>query len=134
MTLRRVATLASSALGALTLLAAGSCGGKPAAPTEVHARLSEYRIELDRSSVPAGPVEFTLTNVGKIKHEFLVELPGAVNQPLEAGGRTARVPSVDPGQTVRLAWTFDQEGQYQLACHIAGHYEAGMFTTLNVSG
>ncbi|MEO5918651.1 MAG: multicopper oxidase domain-containing protein, partial [Candidatus Limnocylindrales bacterium] len=39
---------------------------------------------------------------------------------------------VGPGETAELAWTFDEAGEQFMACHIAGHLEAGMQSAIEV--
>jgi uncharacterized cupredoxin-like copper-binding protein len=40
---------------------------------------------------------------------------------------------VDPGKTGEIVWTFNRAGSFELACLIAGHYEAGMRGTITVT-
>src|SRR2546425_7779342 len=45
----------------------------PGAPVAVSAKLSEWKVELSASTVPAGTVTFTVTNAGSIPHAFASE-------------------------------------------------------------
>lgn len=115
---------------ALTLAA---CGGKASGPTEVHVTLTEFRIEMDKTSVPAGPVTFIIDNTGAVVHEVVLEPVGAKDEPFEVGGKKSEAEDIDAGKSAMLEWTIDQAGQYQLACYVPGHFEAGMVTTFTVT-
>jgi len=123
----------------LVALSLAACGGsKPAAgPTEVHVKMSEFKFEMDKTSIPAGPVKFIFDNVGKEKHEAVLEKAGDVDKPFEASGKVAEVEDVQPGQSATLEWTIDQPGQYQLGCHInengEDHYASGMVIAFTVT-
>jgi len=34
--------------------------------------------------------------------------------------------TLEPGETKSLVWQFTEAGKLEVACHIPGHYEAGM--------
>jgi uncharacterized cupredoxin-like copper-binding protein len=40
---------------------------------------------------------------------------------------------VDPGKQGGLIWTFNRPGDFEFACLVAGHYQAGMKGTISVS-
>jgi hypothetical protein len=40
--------------------------------------------------------------------------------------------SLAPGETKSIVWRFTQPGTVELACHEAGHYEAGMISRVAV--
>jgi uncharacterized cupredoxin-like copper-binding protein len=105
----------------------------------VKVTLKEWRVEASPASVPAGvPVRFEITNMGVLQHEVVLEEKGAVDEALEAdlGGEEpleAEAERIDPGTSRTMIWTFSDAGAFQLACHIAGHFEAGMVTLLDVT-
>jgi uncharacterized cupredoxin-like copper-binding protein len=39
---------------------------------------------------------------------------------------------VAPGKTGEVIWTFNQPGDFNFACLIDGHYQAGMIGTIKV--
>jgi uncharacterized cupredoxin-like copper-binding protein len=39
---------------------------------------------------------------------------------------------VEPGETKELIWRFAKPGVYEAACQVAGHYPAGMMSTIVV--
>jgi len=119
-----------------------SCGGQaapaePAGPTQVHVTLREFQVEMDRTSIPAGPVVFTIENVGGLTHELVLERAGDDDVPFEANGVESEAEDIEPGTAATIEWTIDEPGQYQLACHIndagADHYDLGMLKTFTVT-
>ena len=85
------------------------------------------------------PYHFVVTNKGAVAHEFVI-------MPLEQGtqGSEAQLPStalagiagkdLPTGATKTLDYTFTQApaGGLEFACHLPGHYEAGMHTPITV--
>jgi uncharacterized cupredoxin-like copper-binding protein len=122
------------------LLLAGLTYGRAHATNApvVTAAEKEFEITLSTTTVQAGtPVRFQVTNDGKIQHEFVIEKAGAVDQHLTADEEGKEVESeieaFNPGETKTLEWTFMEPGKYQVACHIPGHYEAGMVAEFTVT-
>lgn len=108
------------------------------------------RVLTSRASVPAGRVLLRVANRGSLVHELLV-LPfadgqqvgerevGSDNRVAETGSvgeasRTCGAGSGDGIDSGALGWvTLDlAPGRYELACNLAGHYAAGMYTELIV--
>lgn len=127
---------------ALVALAAcgGTDGGSSVQPAEggilVNVTLTEFSVEMDRTDIPVGvPVTFAITNEGTIEHNIVLEPAGAVDEPLESDDRDpARADDLNSGETGSFTVTFEQSGDYQLGCHIPGHYEAGMVQAFTVGG
>jgi uncharacterized cupredoxin-like copper-binding protein len=126
-------------LSAIVLLGGISYAHARAADaTVVKATEEEYRVNLSSNTIPVGtPVRFEVTNKGKIQHEFVIERAGGVDDALEEEREgqevDAEIEAFNPGQTKTLEWTFTQPGAYQVACHIPGHFEAGMEATFTVA-
>jgi uncharacterized cupredoxin-like copper-binding protein len=112
---------------ALTLVACG-----PKGPPVVNVSLSEYKIVLDKTSIPAGPVKFVIKNTGSLAHAFTLEAD-AKNEPFELNGKKSETGDIQPDQTATLEWTIDNAGEYQLICHTPGHLEQGMTTAFTVT-
>jgi len=85
-------------------------------------------------------VRFTVTNVGKIRHEFVI---GDAAEQREHTKEMAEMPdmamtdeangvSLAPGETKSIVWQFAGPGTVELACHVPGHYEAGMVSRIIV--
>src|SRR3989475_4357404 len=68
-----VATRNVAGVLAALVLGAPTASHAPGAPVAVSAKLSEWKVELSASTVPAGTVTFTVTNAGTIPHAFEIE-------------------------------------------------------------
>lgn len=86
-------------------------------------------------------VRFEIINHGKLDHEFVLgdvaeqqahdkEMAAMPNMPMDDPNGV----SVAAGKTATLIWTFTHPGNLQYACHVPGHYAAGMLGQLNVHG
>lgn len=156
----RLPRLLLAALAA-TLLAgiAAGCGSNktststPAATSAtagsstVNGVMKEYTIAPDKTVVSAGKVKFTITNKGKMVHEFIVvktdlaqdklpmaNVPGQTNKVDEDSHALTFVGEIEhlkPGETDTK--TFDlKPGNYVLFCNVAGHYGYGQHAALKV--
>jgi uncharacterized cupredoxin-like copper-binding protein len=99
------------------------------------------KIALDRSSVSAGTVEFSVTNAGKVTHEVVVlktdlpegqipadaAEPGKVSEDASVGETGDMAPGAVKNVTLDLA-----PGKYVLICNQPGHYAAGMHVAFTV--
>ena len=90
------------------------------------------------TSVPAGPVTFTVENTGTIKHEMVVvKLDGTAltvgnDGKVSEEGSVGEIGDVEPGKTEST--TLDlKAGQYELVCNIKDHYKLGMHVPLTVT-
>jgi hypothetical protein len=101
---------------------------------QVEVTLTEFAIELSQTDIPANtPVQFVVTNQGQVEHQFVLEPVDAQDQPLTSNGEVTKIDGIGAGETVTATWTISEPGQYQVACHIPGHDDAGMTTQINVS-
>jgi uncharacterized cupredoxin-like copper-binding protein len=106
----------------------------------VAAVLTEWAIEIDRDSAPAGEVVFDADNQGAIPHELVVvksdlaedALPvvdGKVDESqVDVIGEIEEFPA---GETVSASLTLEA-GNYVLICNVPAHYGQGMHTTFTV--
>lgn len=103
----------------LTALAAGA-GTTAATVTSVKVtagKPTEFHFILSKSSVSKGVVTFTVTNKGKLEHDFKI------------GGRTTK--KIKPGKTNTLRLSL-RAGKFKYICTVPGHAAAGMRGTLTV--
>ena len=122
--------------------------GSPAKPAEatrtVKVELTDdMKIRHDPLTIKQGEtINFVVTNAGKVKHEFSI---GDVAAQRAHAAMMKKMPdmhhdndpptvTVMPGETKELAWTFDKpaQGDIVFACHVAGHYDAGMLSRVKV--
>lgn len=84
-------------------------------------------------------VKFTIKNTGQILHEFVI----GTKQELDAHAALmlkfpnmehseAYMAHVPPGKTGHIVWTFNKAGDFDFACLMAGHYQAGMVGHITV--
>jgi uncharacterized cupredoxin-like copper-binding protein len=124
---------------ALALTATACSSSKTPEATIVQAKLNEYNIILDKTSIPAGPVKFQIENIGTEEHELVLEASGAEDEPFELNGEASEAEEIQPGETRTLEWTLDQPGEYQLGCYVTNegdtesHAAKGMVTQFTVT-
>jgi len=97
----------------------------------------DFYVRPQRTTFQVGqPYLFAVGNEGAAVHEFVIEPAGKVDEPLEADvngeERESEIEDIAPGETAELEWTFTEPGRYQFACHIPGHFEAGMVIEVEV--
>lgn len=103
---------------------------------QVTAKLGDYWVRPDVTSVPAGKVTFTAKNVGQVPHELMIErmpikmdAPGQPNEDAALG----MIEDMEPGQSGHM--TLDlKPGTYMLFCNVPGHYAMGQHTMFKVTG
>ena len=99
------------------------------------------RFTPDKIDVKAGQtVKFVIKNDGKIMHEFVLGTKKTLD---EHAAMMMKFPEMEhdepymahvaPGKTGEMVWTFNRPGQFDFACLIAGHYQAGMVGKINVA-
>jgi uncharacterized cupredoxin-like copper-binding protein len=92
---------------------------------------SEFSFTLSTKSVKAGPVTFTIKNVGKLPHTFKVcNSPKGGTANSCAGKGT---PMFAPGKSATLTYTFKSKGTYEYLCTVPGHAAGGMKGDLKVT-
>lgn len=85
-------------------------------------------------------LRFVLRNDGKVLHEMVIGTAKALE---EHAALMQKFPGmehdephmahVDPGRKGRLVWKFNRAGEFDFACLIPGHYQAGMVGKIKVS-
>jgi uncharacterized cupredoxin-like copper-binding protein len=92
------------------------------------------RFTPDRIEVAQGEtLRLTLTNTGKVMHELVI---GTQKELIEHAELMKRFPNMEheepymahvaPGKTGEIIWTFNRPGEFDFACLLPGHFEAGM--------
>lgn len=90
--------------------------------------------EPSRINVQRGEtVRFAFTNKGEVDHEFVMDEhhailhhKGLMEQFPEMEHADPNAISLEPGQTGEIIWTFSNNGAFEIACLIPGHFESGM--------
>ena len=136
--MRRVLTGIVLAVAVLTVLA--GCG--PQAPETVEVTLTDFGIEASISTFRVGqPYQFVITNEGTLNHEFVIMRPLTEDEMAMPGHGMEEAllevteEELPPGATVTVEYTFTEPmspGSVEFACHLSGHYEAGMRMPMTV--
>jgi len=85
-------------------------------------------------------IRFVHQNVGAVMHEFVL---GTKKELDEHAVLMRKFPDMEhdepymahvgPGKRGEVVWTFNRPGEFDFACLIPGHYEAGMVGTVRVA-
>jgi len=102
----------------------------------------QMRFVPDRIAVDEGEtVRLVVKNDGRLMHELVIgtrsELDAHAALMKKFPGMEHDEPymvHVAPGKTGEIVWTFNRAGEFDFACLIAGHYEAGMTGKIRVNG
>jgi hypothetical protein len=94
------------------------------APARLQVVAREFTLELSRQTIPAGPAEIELVNLGMDPHDLRLQRIG--------GARIYGTPVVDPGDRKVLRIPRLLAGRYRLWCAVDDHRQHGMTATLRV--
>lgn len=115
-----------------SLLACGTRSDDDTGLAEVAVTLSEWDFNSSQKTFTAGtPYRFVLRNVGTVAHEWAVVPRGATDESQVLV--EVEEDDLPPGARVTELFTFPKPGEYDFACFISGHYEAGMKLPVTVT-
>jgi uncharacterized cupredoxin-like copper-binding protein len=125
-----------------TVVAGGCARQQPAqappppggGPVEVRVTLSDFTVVPSQTDFVAGwTYRFVATNQGAVNHEFMITPPMMAGMSMEKMHEMALLEieedDLPPGATRTLEYTFPDPapaGKWEFACHVEGHYAAGM--------
>jgi uncharacterized cupredoxin-like copper-binding protein len=100
----------------------------------------DMRFNPDRINVRKGEtVRIVVKNRGRMLHEFVLGTKRELDQ---HAALMLKFPTMEhhepymvhvkPGSTGQIVWTFNRAGEFDFACLIAGHYQAGMVGKVTV--
>ena len=119
----------------------GIAGDAKSAKRSIEVGMADnMRFTPDRIEVRLGEtVKFVARNAGKVMHEFVI---GTKAENTKHAEMMVKFPSMEhdepymahvaPGKTGALVWNFNRVGEFDFACLIPGHYQAGMAGKINV--
>jgi len=120
----------------------GIAGEARSAKRTVEVRMGDdMRFSPDRIEVKLGEtIRFVVRNTGKVMHEFVI---GTQQENARHAALMDKSPNMEhdqpymahvgPGKVGEIVWTFNRPGQFEFACLIAGHFQAGMIGTILVA-
>ncbi|HEY0858741.1 MAG TPA: cupredoxin family protein [Albitalea sp.] len=119
----------------------GIAGDAGAVKRTIEVRMTDgMRFVPDRIEVRRGEtIRLAITNAGQLMHELVI---GTKQELDEHAAMMAKFPGMEhdepymahvaPGKTGSLVWNFNRVGEFDFACLIPGHYQAGMVGKINV--
>ena len=119
----------------------GIAGDAKAVTRTIHVTMTDdMRFTPNRIEVRQGEtIRFVHRNAGRLMHEFVIgnrkELDEHAATMLKFPGMEHDEPymaHVRPGKTAEVVWTFNRPGEFDFACLMAGHYQAGMVGKIKV--
>ncbi|MCY1525892.1 hypothetical protein D9M68_608930 [compost metagenome] len=119
----------------------GIAGERDQATRTIEIRMTDQmRFTPDKLQVKVGEtIRFVHRNDGQMLHEFVLgskpELDAHAALMAKFPGMRHDEPymvHVAPGQRGEIIWTFNRAGDFDFACLIAGHYQAGMLGKISV--
>ena len=120
----------------------GIAGDAKAAKRTVEvSMLDAMKFSPDKIDVRVGDtVKFIVKNSGQQLHEFVI---GSKKENDEHAALMVKFPNMEhdepymahvaPGKTGEIVWRFNKVGNFDFACLMAGHYQAGMIGKITVA-
>ncbi len=119
----------------------GIAGDAKAARRTIAIKMTDnMRFSPDKIEVKQGEtIRFVVSNDGRMLHEFVIgtkkELDAHALQMIKFPNMEHDEPymaHVKPKEKGEIIWTFNKPGDFDFACLIAGHYQAGMVGKIKV--
>ena len=119
----------------------GIAGDAKDARRTIDIRMTDnMRFTPDRIEVREGEtVRLRVVNAGKVLHELVIGTRQALDEHAELMRKhpnmehdEPHMAHVTPGRTGTLVWHFNRPGEFDFACLIPGHYQAGMIGRITV--
>jgi uncharacterized cupredoxin-like copper-binding protein len=100
----------------------------------------DMRFRPDRIEVREGDtLRLRIRNTGQLLHELVIGTPASLQAHAELMLKQPNMEHEDddmshvpPGKTGEIVWTFNRAGDFEFACLVAGHFQAGMRGTIHV--
>ncbi|MGV8856584.1 MAG: cupredoxin domain-containing protein [Devosia sp.] len=85
-------------------------------------------------------IRFIIKNAGEFEHEFVLDDHDSVMEHKDLMERFPEMEHDDPnavrlqpGEVGQIVWTFANDGSFEFACLIPGHYELGMHGDVTIT-
>lgn len=86
-------------------------------------------------------LRLTVVNTGKVMHEFVLGTKQDLDEHAELMKKFPNMEHdepymahVEPGKRGEIIWQFNRAGEFDFACLLPGHYQAGMVGKIKVAG
>ncbi len=119
----------------------GIAGQAQASTRRIDLRMSDaMRFSPDTLTVKLGEtVRLVAANTGQVLHELVIGTPQGLRAHAEMMKQhpnmehdEPHMAHVAPNQAGEIVWTFNRPGEFEFACLIPGHFEAGMVGRITV--
>jgi uncharacterized cupredoxin-like copper-binding protein len=130
-------------LAVLAVLLAACASPTPSGPVEVQVTLTDFAVQSSMTEFKVGvPYHFVVTNKGAVNHEIMIMPPVdpssgmTMAQMDEMALGMIEEDDMPAGATETMDVTFTKPaaaGELEFACHVPGHYEAGMRLPITVT-
>lgn len=124
---RLAGRLLTSSLIVVLILSLSACASVATAktPVEVQVTVSEFKFDASLTNFTVGtPYHFVVTDKGNLAHDWMIMPRGELDEDMAL--IKVEDDELEPGKTVIRDFTFTKAGDYEIACHVKDHYEAGM--------
>jgi len=124
----------------LVLVLTACSGGGSGGSTTVTVTLTDFAINASQTSFQTGVAyHFVVTNKGSVAHQFVI-MPPMPDDPPMTQVKSAMLAGIDDtglaaGASQSFDYTFKTAapaGTLEFACHLQGHYDAGMHIGITV--
>ena len=133
----RTLTLGIALVAVVAVSVGVSTGGAVTSKPLVAVQVDEFSVFPGTQGAPKGKVRFVVTNIGTLKHEFVVlktaKPAGNLLKGNEAdeSGNVGEIGGIPAGQARTLTLKLSP-GHYALICNLPGHYKTGQFADFYV--
>jgi uncharacterized cupredoxin-like copper-binding protein len=100
--------------------------------TDVTVTATEYTFDSSQTTFSAGQVyHFVVANEGALAHDWMIIARGEQDE--EMALTIVEDEDFGPGTIFTIDFSFPEPGNYEFACHVPDHYEAGMVRPVTVN-
>ncbi|MEJ8570515.1 cupredoxin family protein [Microbaculum marinum] len=128
----------------------GMMVGAPGSPSDVTRTIRVEMLETEDGRMIFKPdnlafkrgetIRFSIVNKGELEHEFVLDEMARNAEHKELMQKFPEMEHDDPnsvrlepGETGEIIWTFTNDGGFEFACLVPGHYESGMHGKVSVA-
>ena len=139
--MRHVRSIAGISILMLTFLLAACGSTSSSSANQINVTLSDFKIQSSQTAfAPGQTYHFVVTNNGHTNHEFMLMPPmSGMNMNMQNMDNMSlyhiNANELPSGASKSFDYTFPSSATQQsleFACHLPGHYEAGMHLPINV--